>query len=131
MKKKYYSMKNFLILLAFAVVSTTFNIVFTAYTDDYVLAQTFVIIFQCSMLLSVAFLYHKSHLGLLTCFEFVAIHFINLIKSLVLLAVLFFNERRFLVCNVLAYYIIALVDITVLIVATIRFRNKTADGSLS
>ena len=82
------------------------------------------LIFQCGMLLSVAFLYHKSHLRMLICFEFVAIHFINLIKSIVLLAVLIFNESLFLVCNVLVYYISALVSMTLMIVATIRFRIK-------
>lgn len=124
MKKIYYSKKTFLILLAFAIVSTTFNIVFTAYTDNYMLAQMFVIIFQCGMLLSVAFIYHKRHLGMLICFEFFGIHFINLIKSIVLLAVLLFYESRFLVCNVLVYYIGALVSTTLLIVATIRFKIK-------
>ena len=122
----YYTKKNFFILFAFSVVSIIFNIVFTAYTDKYVLAQTYVVIFQSSMLLSVVYFYRKSHLDKLICFEFIAIHFINLIKSIVLLSVLLFNESRFLVCNVLGYHINALISVTLLMVATIRFMSKTS-----
>ena len=128
MKKIYFSKKIFFLLFTFAVVSIVFNIVFTAYTDNYVVAQLFVVIFQCSMLLSVIYLYRKNNLGMLICPEFVFIHLINLIKAMLLFIVLLFNESSFLLYNALGFHIIALMSMIILIVASIRFQWNTGDG---
>jgi len=133
MKKMYFSKRIFFILFIFAAVSIIFNVVYTAYTDNYVIAQAFVVVFQCSMLLSAIYLYRKNNLGMLICPEFVFIHLINLIKAIILFIVLVFNESLFLRYNALGFHIPALISIIILIVVSIRFlasqSEQSGDGS--
>ena len=139
MKKMYFSKRTFFILFIFAAVSIIFNVVYTAYTDNYVIAQAFVVVFQCSMLLSAIYLYRKNNLGMLICPEFVFIHLINLIKAIILFIVLVFNESLFLEYNDWGFHIPALISIIILIVVSIRFivqsgtnqgTGNTGDGTV-
>lgn len=124
MKKTCYGKRLFLVLLVFAMLSIISNVVLTAYTDNYVIAQLFVLIFQCGMLFCVIYICRKNNLKIIRCIENVFIHSINTIKAIIMFVLLLLNENVFLEYNVLGFHVIRALSTIILIVGLIRYKNQ-------